>query len=311
LFKIVSFSLLPLSMIYFLLIQLKRIFVKKIRLKAKIISVGNIIVGGAGKTSLVIYLIRILQNKRKIGVVFGKKNKDEAELIRNKFSSVFVSNEKNINGLKKISEFCDLIIIDDGFHCNWIKKDLDILLIDCSNPFDNKFLIPAGLLREPLFSIKRADIIIFSHSHMVNEEKKKEIINYFKKFNKPLFFFDFKIKEIKNNIKSLSPEYLRNKKILAFTGIGNPFNFFNLILNQNPKILYSISYPDHYDYKKEDIETIIKLAKEKKIDIILTTEKDFIKIKGQNSLFYYITIEMSINPVEELNFDNLIEKVIK
>ncbi len=310
-FKIVSFSLLPLSMIYFLLIQLKRIFVKKIRLKAKIISVGNIIVGGAGKTSLVIYLIRILQNKRKIGVVFGKKNKDEAELIRNKFSSVFVSNEKNINGLKKISEFCDLIIIDDGFHCNWIKKDLDILLIDCSNPFDNKFLIPAGLLREPLFSIKRADIIIFSHSHMVNEEKKKEIINYFKKFNKPLFFFDFKIKEIKNNIKSLSPEYLRNKKILAFTGIGNPFNFFNLILNQNPKILYSISYPDHYDYKKEDIETIIKLAKEKKIDIILTTEKDFIKIKGQNSLFYYITIEMSINPVEELNFDNLIEKVIK
>jgi tetraacyldisaccharide 4'-kinase len=295
------------------LIEFKRIFAREGKLKSKIISVGNIIAGGAGKTSLVIYLLKFLQNKRKIGVVFGEKIKDEAELIKKKFPSVFVSNEKNINGLKKISDFCDLIIIDDGFHCHWIKKDMDILIIDCSNLFDNYFLIPAGLLREPLSSIKRADIIVLSHSHMVSGRKKLEIVNYFKKFNKPLFFMDFKIKEIKNYIENFPVEYLRNKKILAFAGIGNPFNFFYLILNQNPEILYSISYPDHYDYKNEDVKVIRKIAEEKNVDIILTTEKDFIKIEDfvKDSIFCYPVIDISLKSIENSNFDSLIEKIIK
>jgi len=313
LFKMISFFLLPFSLFYLLLIEFKKIFARKGKLKSKIISVGNIIAGGAGKTSLVIYLLEILQDKRKKGVVFGKGNKDEVKLIKKKFPYIFVSNEKNINGLKKISEFCDLIIIDDGFHCNWIKKDIDILIIDCSNPFDNKFLIPAGLLREPVSSIKKADIIVLSHLHMIGEKKKWEIVNYFKKYNKPLFFMEFKIKEIKNKIKNLPSEFLKDKKILAFAGIGNPFNFFYLILSENPEILYAVSYPDHYNYREEDIETIMKLAEEKMVDLILTTEKDFIKIENfvKNSIFYYLVIEMSLNPLGNLNFDNLIEKVIK
>ena len=280
---------------------------------SKIISVGNIIAGGAGKTSVVVYLLKILYNRKKIGVVIGKRIKDEAELIRKNFPFVLVSNEKNLNGLRGIDNFCDLIIIDDGFHCNWIKKDIDILVIDCFNPFDNKFLIPAGLLREPLSSVKRADIIILSHPYMVTEEGKLKIVNYFKKINKPLFFMDFKIKELKNGDKNIPVEFLENKRILAFAGIGNPFNFFYLILYYKPQILYSISYPDHYSYKKEDIEVIEKIAEEKMVDIVLTTEKDFIKIENfvKNAIFYYPVIDINFKSIEDSNFDNLIEKIIK
>jgi len=282
-------------------------------LTSKIISVGNIIAGGAGKTSVVVYLLKILYNRKKIGVVIGKRIKDEAELIRKNFPFVLVSNEKNLNGLRGIDNFCDLIIIDDGFHCNWIKKDIDILVIDCFNPFDNKFLIPAGLLREPLSSVKRADIIILSHPYMVTEEGKLKIVNYFKKINKPLFFMDFKIKELKNGDKNIPVEFLENKRILAFAGIGNPFNFFYLILYYKPQILYSISYPDHYSYKKEDIEVIEKIAEEKMVDIVLTTEKDFIKIENfvKNAIFYYPVIDINFKSIEDSNFDNLIEKIIK
>jgi tetraacyldisaccharide 4'-kinase len=295
------------------LIKLKKIFTSKEKLTSKIISVGNIIAGGAGKTSVVVYLLKILYNRKKIGVVIGKRIKDEAELIRKNFPFVLVSNEKNLNGLKGIDNFCDLIIIDDGFHCNWIKKDIDILVIDCFNPFDNKFLIPAGLLREPLSSVKRADIIILSHPYMVTEDEKLKIVNYFKKINKPLFFMDFKIKELKNGDKNIPVEFLENKRILAFAGIGNPFNFFYLILYYKPQILYSISYPDHYSYKKEDIEVIEKIAEEKMVDIVLTTEKDFIKIENfvKNAIFYYPVIDINFKSIEDSNFDNLIEKIIK
>jgi tetraacyldisaccharide 4'-kinase len=311
--QIFSFFLVPFSLVYLLLIKLKKIFTSKEKLTSKIISVGNIIAGGAGKTSVVVYLLKILYNRKKIGVVIGKRIKDEAELIRKNFPFVLVSNEKNLNGLRGIDNFCDLIIIDDGFHCNWIKKDIDILVIDCFNPFDNKFLIPAGLLREPLSSVKRADIIILSHPYMVTEEGKLKIVNYFKKINKPLFFMDFKIKELKNGDKNIPVEFLENKRILAFAGIGNPFNFFYLILYYKPQILYSISYPDHYSYKKEDIEVIEKIAEEKMVDIVLTTEKDFIKIENfvKNAIFYYPVIDINFKSIEDSNFDNLIEKIIK
>ncbi|MCM8803873.1 MAG: tetraacyldisaccharide 4'-kinase [Candidatus Omnitrophica bacterium] len=309
----VSLFFLPLSLIYFLFITLKKIFAKKNIVKAKIISVGNIIVGGTGKTTLIKYILNKISYEKKICVIYKGygKEKDEIILIRRNFPNVSISEDKNLNGIKKIEKEFDLILIDDGFHCLWIKKDLDILLIDCSNPFDNNLLIPSGFLREPISSIKRCDIIILTHTHMVDYDKKMEILNYLKVFKKPIFFMNFKLKNIENEKGKFSYENFKNKTLVAFSGIGNPFNFYFLLLKTEPKRIYCIPYPDHYSYKKYDIEEIEKIYEKNSADFIVTTEKDYVKVKNFNikNPLFFLNFDVEIEKTNDTDFDRYIKKL--
>lgn len=284
-------------------------------MSCKVISVGNIIVGGTGKTTLIKYILQKIPHKKKVCLIcrgYGKE-KDEILLIKKNFPTVFISEDKNLNGIKKIENNFDLILIDDGFHCLWIKKELDILLIDCSNPFDNNLLIPSGFLREPKSSIKRCDVIILTHPHMVNYNKKMEILDYLKKFKKPIFFMKFKSKNIENDDGIISYEELKDKILVAFTGIGNPFNFFYLLLETNPKKIFCIPYPDHYSYKKYDMEEIEEIAEKNNADFIITTEKDYIKVKNFNVEIplFFLNFEIEIEKTNKIAFDRYIEKIVK
>ncbi|MGC8976838.1 MAG: tetraacyldisaccharide 4'-kinase [Candidatus Ratteibacteria bacterium] len=305
----------PLSLLYFLFITIKKIFTRKNRVKCKVISVGNILVGGTGKTTLIKYILQKIPCKKKVCLVskgYGIK-KDEILLMKRNFPSLFINEDKSLKGIKKVENQFDLILIDDGFHCLWIKKDIDILLIDFSNPFDNNLLIPAGFLREPKTEIKRCDVIILTHPHMVDLKKRNEILNFIKRYKKPVFLMKFILKNIENKTGFFPCEILKNKILVAFSGIGNPFNFFYLLLEVNPEKIYCIPFPDHYPYKEADLKDIEFIAKEKNADYIITTEKDYVKIKYFDFKIplFFLNIDVLIEKTDGIDFDSLIEKIIK
>jgi len=229
-------------------------------------------------------------------------------MIKNNFPSIIISGDKTPSGLEKLEEMgIEIVVIDDGFHCQWVEKDVDILMFDSSNPFDNKLLIPSGLLREPVSSIKRADVFIISYPHLVGEKEKYTLLTFLQKQEKPIFFLKIKPVYLSNGKEKVLLEEVKGKKILCFAGIGNPFNFFLTISQLKPEKQYSVVFPDHFNYKEKDINEIMEFFKKENIDFIVTTEKDYVKvqkfIKG-NIPFYFLKIEGEIE--DKNNFDKLL-----
>jgi len=283
-----SILLYPLSIIYYLINVIR----KKISIPQKfnipIICVGNIYIGGTGKTSAAIEIIKILNKSKKICFLtkgYGRKSKkdiylnelnisnqntvdtgDEA-LLLNKYGDVYISNNraKAINTIIKLGY--DAIILDDGFQDHLIFKNLNILCFDSKNWIGNNNLIPSGPLREPLTSIKEANFII------IKGEKNQIIENDIRKIS-PNIEIIYAENRIENN------ETLKNKNFIAFTGIGNPYSFFNTLLNNNIKIIKQIIYPDHFQFTEKNYKVLFQEAENNNCNLI-TTEKDWVRIDEQ------------------------------
>ena len=283
-----SILLYPLSIIYYLISVIR----KKISIPQKfnipIICVGNIYIGGTGKTSAAIEIMKILNQSKKICFLtkgYGRKSKkdiylnelnisnqntvdtgDEA-LLLNKYGDVYISNNrtKAINTIIKLGY--DAIILDDGFQDHLIFKNLNILCFDSKNWIGNNNLIPSGPLREPLTSIKEANFII------IKGEKNQIIENEIKKLS-PNIEIIYAENRIENN------ETLKNKNFIAFTGIGNPYSFFNTLLNNNIKIIKQIIYPDHFQFTEKNYKVLFQEAENNNCNLI-TTEKDWVRIDEQ------------------------------
>ena len=283
-----SILLYPLSIIYYLISVIR----KKISIPQKfnipIICVGNIYIGGTGKTSAAIEIMKILNQSKKICFLtkgYGRKSKkdiylnelnisnqntvdtgDEA-LLLNKYGDVYISNNraKAINTIIKLGY--DAIILDDGFQDHLIFKNLNILCFDSKNWIGNNNLIPSGPLREPLTSIKEANFII------IKGEKNQIIENEIKKIS-PNIEIIYAENRIENN------ETLKNKNFIAFTGIGNPYSFFNTLLNNNIKIIKQIIYPDHFQFTEKNYNVLFQEAENNNCNLI-TTEKDWVRINEQ------------------------------
>jgi tetraacyldisaccharide 4'-kinase len=283
-----SILLYPLSIIYYLINVIR----KKISIPQKfnipIICVGNIYIGGTGKTSAAIEIMKILNQSKKICFLtkgYGRKSKkdiylnelnisnqntvdtgDEA-LLLNKYGDVYISNNrtKAINTIIKLGY--DAIILDDGFQDHLIFKNLNILCFDSKNWIGNNNLIPSGPLREPLISIKEANFII------IKGEKNQIIENEIKKLS-PNIEIIYAENRIENN------ETLKNKNFIAFTGIGNPYSFFNTLLNNNIKIIKQIIYPDHFQFTEKNYKVLFQEAENNNCNLI-TTEKDWVRISKQ------------------------------
>jgi len=283
-----SILLYPLSIIYYLISVIR----KKISIPQKfnipIICVGNIYIGGTGKTSAAIEIIKILNKSKKICFLtkgYGRKSKkdiylnelnisnqntvdtgDEA-LLLNKYGDVYISNNraKAINTIIKLGY--DAIILDDGFQDHLIFKNLNILCFDSKNWIGNNNLIPSGPLREPLTSIKEANFII------IKGEKNQIIENDIRKIS-PNIEIIYAENRIENN------ETLKNKNFIAFTGIGNPYSFFNTLLNNNIKIIKQIIYPDHFQFTEKNYKVLFQEAENNNCNLI-TTEKDWVRIDEQ------------------------------
>ncbi len=279
-----SICLLPLSLITIIFNNLKTYIITGFRFDIPIICVGNIFIGGTGKTPLSIYIYNLLKKKRYRPAIVRKyynSHLDEINLTKSKVKQFFYDRKRTLSISKAEAKKNDIIIMDDGLQDVSVIKDLNII---CFNSFDlvgNGFLLPAGPLREQLHNIENYQIAIINGKRNIAFEKK--------------------LKSISNNIEIYQSKYiikdlkrLRGKKILAFAGIGNPENFFDLLRDNGLKVKKEISFPDHYNYTKKEIENLISKAKDEALTL-LTTEKDFFRIKksGIKSI-NYVSVELKI-----------------
>lgn len=288
------------------------------RFKQKVISVGNITVGGVGKTPLVEYLAQFLIKKPKKAVILmrgymsrpGEKS-DEEILLKNNLPRAKVLTGKNriqtaLDYLKENQ--ADVFILDDGFQHYQIKRDLDIVVIDSTNPWGEGFLLPAGILRERLTALHRAHIVVLSKTDLgqnnilsirqkVNEINPKCLI--VEAVHQPLHLVDIHIQT------SIDLSFIQGKNICVLSAIGAPESFEDLLKTLGATIEESYQFMDHHSFSKKDIENVIQFCKAYEIKTIVTTQKDAVKLeKILNELksdiqFLYLAIQLKITKGEE------------
>ena len=288
-----SILLFPISLLVKLTNYFKRSLIKKHNCSMPVICVGNIYLGGTGKTPFCIELFSILKNlNKKTAFVRKKYDSFQDELNLLKLVGPVYENKKRINALNDaMKNNAEVAILDDGFQDFSIKKDLSIICFYEKQWIGNGFVIPAGPLREDLSALSRANCVI------INGKKNISIENKILENNNKIRIFYTKYKA--QNI-----EEFKNNKVIAFAGIGNPDNFFDLLKDNNINILENISFPDHYNYSNKELENLINKTKENNATL-LTTEKDFFRInetykKNIKYLKIIVEIENKNQFVEEI-----------
>ena len=289
-----SIILYPFSLL-FLVTSLVTKFLKiKKKFPIPIVCVGNIYLGGTGKTPLALEIFKIIKSYGK-NPAFVKKGYDylydEIQML-DKIGKTY-SNMNRKEAIKSlISDKHDVAILDDGFQDFSIKKDFSIICFNSEQLIGNGFLIPSGPLRESFKSIKRANCIFINGNRNIQFENKIKNINK----NIKIFYSKYKIKNLEN---------FENKKVVAFAGIGNPSNFFQLLKENNINVKKSYSFPDHHNYSQNDFDKII----EDKNFKVVTTEKDYFRMNDKQKLNCdYIEVDLEIENKNE--FINLIKSNI-
>jgi tetraacyldisaccharide 4'-kinase len=287
-FNLISILLLPITLVTLLVIFFKKKFTIKKKFNLHLICVGNIYIGGTGKTPAAILLANeLLKLKKKTAIVrkFYKSHIDEHNLIKETFKNLIL-NKNRISGIMEAEKASyDTVILDDGFQDYRIKKDLNIICFNQNQLIGNGFLLPSGPLRESLNSLKDAHIIL------INGEKDN-------KFEQKILNINEKLKIFYSNYKPINVDQFKNKKLLAIAGIGNPSNFFKLLEKNNLLIKKKLIYPDHYEFTDNELQNIISEAKEKNYEIIMT-EKDYYKIKHFNNEINFLKVSLEIEKKEE------------
>ena len=281
-----------------------------------VIAVGNLSVGGTGKTPQIEYLIRLLSNKYKIATLSrGYKRKSEGFILANatsnaeilgdepfqfykKFPNIQVAVDANRkNGIEQLlsqSKKPDVILLDDAFQHRKVKAGFYILLNAYNDLFINDFMLPTGNLRESRSGAKRADMIIVTKcprdiSELAQNKIKKSLLRENEKQAEVFFtFIDYDDKIYSNN-KTLNVNEVKTVDKLLLAGIAKPESFFAYLQSENDECLM---YPDHHHFSEKEIVEIKEKAKNK---IIITTEKDFVRLneKLSNDSLFYLPIKSS------------------
>lgn len=299
----------------------KRKILKQVKSKFPIVSVGNISFGGTGKTPLIILIAQRLidlgfkplllsrgyKRKSKENILLLNENSDtgwekvgdENYLIFEKLKIPIVVSKKKYKAIdfieKKINGI-NLIIVDDGFQHLKLHRDLDIVLVSKDTPYK--------LLREPLKSVQRAQIVLIEEGfeNSLLPSGNFEVFIY----KKTLRCF----KDINSN--EIPLQMILNEKVALVSGIGNNKSFFDTLKPILPYIIKHFEFPDHYFYKQRDLEKIIDFLKKQSTNVLITTEKDLIKLAQFRELFNksQVTVISSVVEIEILNEEKLIQKII-
>tara|TARA_B100001029_G_C15063817_1_gene461359 strand:- start:7807 stop:8838 length:1032 start_codon:yes stop_codon:yes gene_type:complete len=314
--RLIKFLLfLPIALLYRIVIN-TRFFLyknnlkKSIKFNIPIISVGNITVGGTGKTPMVHFLAKELQiNYPKIAILsrgYGRKSKgyhivndgnlflsspensgDEPFLLAKLLKNCIVAVDENrIRGIKNLEkEFSpDLIILDDGFQQLGIIKTIDIVLLNASKPFSEFNILPFGLGREPINKLDRADILVYTKTENYQIPSWSTQVH----FNGPIFTskLDAEVWEYRENSYKRIYDFPEN--IFAFCGIADP-NSFRIVLNRNNINPIGLKvFKDHEPYSKKNIKRLIKELSKIKTKNLITTEKDIVKLPNEFFKNYHI-----------------------
>ena len=333
-----NWILLPISLVYWIITSIRNIFFeigifKENKFNIPIIGVGNITVGGTGKTPHSQYISELLQKKFKIAILskgYGRKTKEfkyvninsncnevgdePLQMKKNLPKEIVAVDHKSVNGLNKIMKehpSVNCIILDDAFQHRSVKIGFHILLCDYNNPIYKDHMMPVGLLRESKKGIERADCVVISKcpENLTLEESNR--IKKKLKFTKEVFFskvvYD-KIVSLNGN-KTIKKSSI--KKVLLVTGIANSSPIIEYLEKLNIQIKH-IKCKDHFNYQKKDINKIIDIYKREISEIIiLTTEKDAQKMKvfEELSKFPVYYLKVSIDFIR--NKDKFEEKILK
>lgn len=273
-----SLLLLPLSFLIQVFSKIRSKVIPTKKFNSKVICVGNLYLGGTGKTPLTIKLFEILKYMEKNPAIIKKfyhNQNDEIGLIKDKVGKVFTATSRQKAIMMAENSNFDTMILDDGSQDYSIYKDLNIACFNSKQLIGNEHTIPSGPLRENFNSIKNFKIAV------INGDKNQK--------------FENKIKEFAPNIDIFYSEYYSvdaskylNKSLLAFAGIGNPNNFFELMEKNKLNIKIKLAYPDHYNFSQNDMNNLFQTAKKENLDLI-TTEKDYYRLKkiGFNNINFF------------------------
>jgi tetraacyldisaccharide 4'-kinase len=357
--KIYSGLLVVLSWLFSLLVQLRLFLYKKKILRKQylgclVVVVGNLTVGGTGKTPVVEKFARTLTARgRKVAILSrGYKSKNEPMLkkcwrllshqeapppkIVSDGKTIFLDSEfggdepymlaKNLPGVQvivdknriKAGAFAikkygvDTLILDDGLQYLSLKEQLNLLLIDKENPFGNEYLLPRGFLREPIKHLKRASYIFLTKSNgMPNPNLEKLIRTYNPNVEIIECEHSHKYLQEVSGTKRLDLSFLRGKRIAVFSGIAVPESFEASLQRFGSKIVYNQRFVDHHRYTKEEILHLCRKAQQAGLDMIVTTEKDAVRL-GKNFQtdvpIYYMRLEIEILG-EDKDFNEVVSRV--
>jgi tetraacyldisaccharide 4'-kinase len=316
---LVRMALSPLSLLYGAYVTL-RVFLytqgwlKRKRLKGLVISVGNLTVGGTGKTPMVIWLAeRFLAEGKSVAILSrgyrgADGSSDEIELMKFRLQdrvAFGVGEDRFASGQRLESQQpIDIFLLDDGFQHLQLARDLDILLVDASRPMGKEWLLPAGRLREPISAMSRAGLLVFTRTE--NMPGTTEAIGKLREY--PVFAAQTRLlgfRRLGGDITLLPPEAIGAGPFLAFCGIGNPQAFFRDLVNWKFAVCGNIAFPDHHRYSASDVLRLQQAAKTAYARALLTTEKDAQNLKGiefPGLPVYVSVIDFVISPeVEFLN----------
>jgi len=285
----ISLILYPLSAVTFLINSIKKFSIKK-TFEIKTICIGNIFIGGTGKTSLAIEINELL--RKKFRTVFIKKDYenqiDEINLLNNKGKIISSSNREDAL-LAASKKKYQVAILDDGLQQKNINYNLRIACFNSEYGLGNEFTLPAGPLRENLSVIKNYDLIFLN-----GEKNNKKILSKFKSINKDLKIFEGKYKPL--NLKKFNLK----KKYLMFCGIGNPHEFEQTLIKYKFNVSKKIIFPDHHKFSNIDLKKLNYNASRGNLTLI-TTEKDFFRLnKAQRKNIKFLKIKLEIKNREKL-----------
>jgi len=294
-------------------------WLKTHRVNAVVISIGNITAGGTGKTPLVIWLCKLLQQKEIQCAILTRGYKthtqkrassierratriDEPAILAEscREAKIIINSDRVTGAAEAINKFgANVLIMDDGFQHRRLGREMDIVTIDAMRPFGYGKMLPAGLLREPVTALKRAGAVVITRCEQVAESELLQLENKLRQVNPDMIITrsihaPVCAESIGN--EKISIEELKDKKIFAFCGIGNPDAFLGTIKGLGANLVGSKIYNDHHHYTDNDIAEIYEQARHLEADFILTTQKDWTQYAIRNTRydipFAYLAIEL-------------------
>ncbi len=279
------------------------------RLPACVISVGNVVVGGTGKTPLTLWIARQLERQGRRPAIltrgYGRASRevvrvpralssaalqacgDEPVLMASRLPRVpvWVGKDRFASGLRALSvDGADVLILDDGFQHRGLHRDLDLALLDARRPFANGRLFPSGPLREPVQRLHRADALVITSRSLDDLLEAEPRCQQLGSFDGPVFScrLDFNALSWQdhdgNRVFSFSLPDLAGARVVAFAGIARPQAFFRSLGKKGLDVRAALAFPDHHGYGRRDIARILATSRDCRARFLVTTEKDWVRL---------------------------------
>ncbi|MED5330887.1 MAG: tetraacyldisaccharide 4'-kinase [Planctomycetota bacterium] len=292
---LVRVVLMPLAMVYLFIVVVKNALYDAGLLRprsvgAAVVSVGNVTVGGTGKTPFVVLLARMgVEAGRKVGVVSTGHGaeasadglSEEVMLLRERCpdAEIVVAPDKLPGAREAVGRGCNLIILDDALHARHLQRDMEVILVDARRPFGSGWLLPAGGLREPPSSISRADVLVLSHADAVSDDRRDEVVHRLRTYNRGASLLE--VRHVPLGWRSVAggelipPESLAGREVFAFCGIAAPEGFRHTLESLGARVTGLSAFSDHHAFETADLA---KVRAEAGTSLLICTEKDARKI---------------------------------